>query len=62
MFSFAFHKDLMLFCEDDPKPVLPIIPTSIVSSMARLSEGQTDVYNLWDTGKLKNKNCTQKRE
>jgi len=52
----------MLFCEDDPKPVLPIIPTSIVSSMARLSEGQTDVYNLWDTGKLKNKHCTQKRE
>ncbi|XP_027399316.1 ENTH domain-containing protein 1 [Bos indicus x Bos taurus] len=42
-------EDLMLFCEDDPKPVLPIIPTSIVSSMAQLSEGQTDVYNLWDT-------------
>ena len=52
----------MLFCEDDPKPVLPIIPTSIISSTAWLSEGQTDVYNLLDTGKLKNKNCTQKRE
>ncbi|CAI9165950.1 unnamed protein product [Rangifer tarandus platyrhynchus] len=41
--------DLMLFCEDDPKPVLPTIPTSIISSMAWLSAGQTDVYNLWDT-------------
>ncbi|KAM9683741.1 ENTH domain-containing protein 1 [Dama dama] len=43
-------EDLMLFCEDDPKPVLPTIPTSIISSMAWLSEGQTDVYNRWDTG------------
>ncbi|XP_070309467.1 ENTH domain-containing protein 1 isoform X2 [Odocoileus virginianus] len=42
-------EDLMLFCEDDPKPVLPTIPTSIISSMAWLSAGQTDVYNLWDT-------------
>uniref|UniRef100_A0A8C6DRH7 ENTH domain containing 1 n=1 Tax=Moschus moschiferus TaxID=68415 RepID=A0A8C6DRH7_MOSMO len=41
-------EDLMLFCEDDPKPVLPIIPTSITSSMAWLSEAK-DVYNLWDT-------------
>uniref|UniRef100_F1SRA0 ENTH domain containing 1 n=1 Tax=Sus scrofa TaxID=9823 RepID=F1SRA0_PIG len=48
---FRFHvfsrKDLMLFCEDDPKPVLPTIP-AITSSTAWLSEGQTDGCNLWD--------------
>ncbi|XP_061062050.1 ENTH domain-containing protein 1 [Eubalaena glacialis] len=41
-------EDLMLFYEDDPKPVLPTIPTSIISSTTGLSEGQTDVCNLWD--------------
>ncbi|XP_068417973.1 ENTH domain-containing protein 1 [Eschrichtius robustus] len=41
-------EDLMLFYEDDPKPVLPTIPTSIISSTTWLSEGQTDVCNLWD--------------
>ncbi|KAG5212732.1 hypothetical protein JEQ12_015161 [Ovis aries] len=47
--AWKLTEDLMLFCEDDPKPVLPIIPTSIISSTAWLSEGQTDVYNLLDT-------------
>ncbi|XP_060980180.1 ENTH domain-containing protein 1 [Dama dama] len=37
-------EDLMLFCEDDPKPVLPTIPTSIISSMAWLSEGSFICY------------------
>ncbi|XP_057599287.1 ENTH domain-containing protein 1 [Hippopotamus amphibius kiboko] len=41
-------EDLILFYEDDPKPVLPTIPTSIISSATWLSEGQTDVSNLWD--------------
>ncbi|XP_059969933.1 ENTH domain-containing protein 1 [Mesoplodon densirostris] len=41
-------EDLMLFNEDDPKPVLPTVPTSIISSTTWSSEGQTDVYNLWD--------------
>ncbi|XP_058937052.1 ENTH domain-containing protein 1 [Kogia breviceps] len=41
-------EDLMLFCEDDPKPVLPTVSTSIISSPTWLSEGQTDVCNLWD--------------
>ncbi|KAM9073624.1 LOW QUALITY PROTEIN: ENTH domain-containing protein 1 [Megaptera novaeangliae] len=41
-------EDLMLFYEDDPKPVLPTIPASIISSTTWLSEGQTDVCNLWD--------------
>ncbi|XP_007102391.2 ENTH domain-containing protein 1 [Physeter macrocephalus] len=41
-------EDLMLFYEDDPKPVLPTIPTSIISSTTWLSEGQRDVCNLWD--------------
>ncbi|XP_040089300.1 ENTH domain-containing protein 1 [Oryx dammah] len=47
--AWKLTEDLMLFCEDDPKPVLPIIPTSIISSTAWLSEGQTDVCNLSDT-------------
>uniref|UniRef100_A0A8C0D1F9 ENTH domain containing 1 n=1 Tax=Balaenoptera musculus TaxID=9771 RepID=A0A8C0D1F9_BALMU len=40
-------EDLMLFYEDDPKPVLPTIPTSIISSTTWLSEAK-DVCNLWD--------------
>uniref|UniRef100_A0A8D1VTQ7 ENTH domain-containing protein n=1 Tax=Sus scrofa TaxID=9823 RepID=A0A8D1VTQ7_PIG len=39
-------EDLMLFCEDDPKPVLPTIP-AITSSTAWLSEAK-DGCNLWD--------------
>ncbi|XP_010981853.1 ENTH domain-containing protein 1 [Camelus dromedarius] len=35
-------EDLMLFYEDDPKPVLPTVPTSIISSTTWLSEGPTD--------------------
>ncbi|XP_073738850.1 ENTH domain-containing protein 1 isoform X2 [Callorhinus ursinus] len=41
-------EDLMLFCEDDPKPLLPTIPPSIISSTKWLSEGLADVCNLWD--------------
>uniref|UniRef100_A0A8C6BUE9 ENTH domain containing 1 n=1 Tax=Monodon monoceros TaxID=40151 RepID=A0A8C6BUE9_MONMO len=40
-------EDLMLFYEDDPKPVLPTIPTSIISSTTWLSEAK-DVCDLWD--------------
>lgn len=42
----------MLFYEDDPKPLLPTIPPSIISSTKWLSEGPADVCNLWDAGKL----------
>ncbi|XP_045866781.1 ENTH domain-containing protein 1 [Meles meles] len=41
-------EDLMLFYEDDPKPLLPTIPPSIISSTKWLSEGPADVCNLWD--------------
>lgn len=42
----------MLFYEDDPKPLLPTVPPSIISSTKWLSEGPADVCNLWDAGKL----------
>ncbi|KAM5251224.1 ENTH domain-containing protein 1 [Hipposideros larvatus] len=41
-------EDLMLFYEDDPKPLLPATPPAIISSTAWLSEGQAGVCNLWD--------------
>ncbi|XP_022374556.1 ENTH domain-containing protein 1 [Enhydra lutris kenyoni] len=41
-------EDLMLFYEDEPKPLLPTIPPSIISSTKWLSEGPADVCNLWD--------------
>nr|XP_058165227.1 ENTH domain-containing protein 1 isoform X1 [Dasypus novemcinctus] len=40
-------EDLMLFCDDDPKPLLPSIPPSIISSTTWLSEGEAEVCNLW---------------
>nr|XP_006207164.1 ENTH domain-containing protein 1 [Vicugna pacos] len=40
-------EDLMLFYEDNPKPVLPAVRTSIISSTMWLSEGPTDC-NLSD--------------
>lgn len=42
----------MLFYEDDPKPPLLTDPPAIVPSTAWLSEGQAEVRNLWDAGKL----------
>ncbi|XP_053750672.1 ENTH domain-containing protein 1 isoform X2 [Panthera pardus] len=41
-------EDLMLFYEDDPKPVLPTIPPPITSSTKWLSEEQADVCHLCD--------------
>ncbi|XP_046502537.1 ENTH domain-containing protein 1 isoform X4 [Equus quagga] len=41
-------EDLMLFCEDDPQPLLPAIPPAILSPTTWLSEGQADVCHLWD--------------
>ncbi|XP_044918334.1 ENTH domain-containing protein 1 isoform X4 [Felis catus] len=41
-------EDLMLFYEDDPKPVLPTLPPSITSSTKWLSEEQADVCHLCD--------------
>ncbi|XP_054438521.1 ENTH domain-containing protein 1 [Pteronotus mesoamericanus] len=42
-------EDLMLFYDDDPKPLLPTAPSALVSSTAWLSEGRAEVCNLWDT-------------
>lgn len=53
----------MLFYEDDPKPLLPAAPPAIISSITWLSEGQADVCNLWNAGKLvKDRKFTQKYE
>uniref|UniRef100_A0A673UBY7 ENTH domain containing 1 n=1 Tax=Suricata suricatta TaxID=37032 RepID=A0A673UBY7_SURSU len=41
-------EDLMLFYEDDPKPVLPTIPPSVISSTKWLSAEQADICNLCD--------------
>ncbi|KAF0883202.1 ENTH domain-containing protein 1 [Crocuta crocuta] len=41
-------EDLMLFYEDDPKPVLPTVPPPVISSTKLLSEEQADVCNLCD--------------
>ncbi|XP_047721362.1 ENTH domain-containing protein 1 isoform X3 [Prionailurus viverrinus] len=41
-------EDLMLFYEDDPKPVLPTLPPPITSSTKWLSEEQADVCHLCD--------------
>ncbi|XP_019590000.2 ENTH domain-containing protein 1 [Rhinolophus sinicus] len=41
-------EDLMLFYEDDPKPLLPAAAPAIISSITWLSEGQADVCNLWN--------------
>ncbi|XP_025873216.1 ENTH domain-containing protein 1 isoform X1 [Vulpes vulpes] len=45
--SWKSTEDLMLFYEDDPKPLLPTVPPSIISSTIS-SEGPADVCNLWD--------------
>ncbi|KAM4883331.1 ENTH domain-containing protein 1 isoform 2-T3 [Thomomys bottae] len=42
-------EDLMLFYDEDPKPVLPEVPPCIISSTIRLSEGEAEVGNLWDS-------------
>ncbi|XP_006776076.1 PREDICTED: ENTH domain-containing protein 1 [Myotis davidii] len=41
-------EDLMLFYEDDPKPLLPTIPPAIISSSTWLSAGQAEDCNLWN--------------
>ncbi|KAM8779856.1 ENTH domain-containing protein 1 [Rhynchonycteris naso] len=41
-------EDLILFYDDDPKPLLPTIPPGLISSTTWLSEGQAEVCNLWD--------------
>ncbi|XP_006098622.1 ENTH domain-containing protein 1 [Myotis lucifugus] len=41
-------EDLMLFYEDDPKPLLPTISPAIISSSTWLSEGQAEDCNLWN--------------
>ncbi|XP_036106661.1 ENTH domain-containing protein 1 [Molossus molossus] len=40
--------DLMLFYEDDLKPLLPTVPPAIISSPTWLSEGQAEDCNHWD--------------
>lgn len=52
----------MLFYEDDPEPLSPTIPPTIISSTVWLSEGQAGAGNLWDAGELKNRKFTQKHE
>lgn len=52
MCSLVFCKDLMLFYEDDPKPLLPTNPPAIISSPTWLSEGQAEDCNLWNIGTL----------
>ncbi|XP_054575523.1 ENTH domain-containing protein 1 [Eptesicus fuscus] len=52
-FKFSAWKsteDLMLFYEDDPKPLLPTVPPAItsISSPTWLSEGQAEDCNLWN--------------
>ncbi|XP_012880239.1 PREDICTED: ENTH domain-containing protein 1 [Dipodomys ordii] len=42
-------EDLMLFYDEDPKPILPTVPPCIISSTTSLSEGEAEVCNLWDT-------------
>ncbi|XP_004676496.1 PREDICTED: ENTH domain-containing protein 1 [Condylura cristata] len=41
-------EDLIVFYEDEPKPLLLTVPPSIISSTTQLSEGEADVCNLWD--------------
>ncbi|XP_062057860.1 ENTH domain-containing protein 1 [Lepus europaeus] len=43
-------EDLMVFYDDDPKPLLPTVPPSVVSSSARFSAGAAEVCKLQDTG------------
>ncbi|KAM4838342.1 LOW QUALITY PROTEIN: ENTH domain-containing protein 1 [Urocitellus parryii] len=43
--SWKSTEDLMRFYDEDPKPTLP---PSIISSSRWLSEGQAEVYSLWD--------------
>ncbi|XP_002721460.3 ENTH domain-containing protein 1 [Oryctolagus cuniculus] len=43
-------EDLMVFCDEDPKPLLPAVPPSVVSSHARFSAGAAEVCKLQDTG------------
>lgn len=47
----CFCQDLMVFYDDDPKPLLPTVPPSVVSSSARFSAGAAEVCKLQDTGK-----------
>ncbi|XP_069855691.1 ENTH domain-containing protein 1 isoform X2 [Dipodomys merriami] len=42
-------EDLMLFYDEDPKPILPTVPPCIISSTTSLSEGEAEVCNIWDT-------------
>lgn len=42
----------MLFYEDDPEPLSPTIPPTIISSTVWLSEGQAGAGNPWDAGEL----------
>lgn len=52
MCSLVSCKDLILFYEDDPEPLLPTTPPAIISSTTWLSEGQADAGNLRDAGEL----------
>ncbi|KAM6214989.1 ENTH domain-containing protein 1 [Rhynchocyon petersi] len=45
-------EDLLLLCDDDPAPLLPTIPPSVVSSTMWMSEGEEEVCNLWDADSL----------
>uniref|UniRef100_A0A2K6GFY7 ENTH domain containing 1 n=1 Tax=Propithecus coquereli TaxID=379532 RepID=A0A2K6GFY7_PROCO len=42
------NKDLMLFYDDDPKPLVPTIPPSFIPSITSSSEGETEVCILSD--------------
>ncbi|XP_012656580.1 ENTH domain-containing protein 1 [Otolemur garnettii] len=44
--------DLILFYDEDPKPLLPAIPPSVIPSATLLSEGGPDVCNLLDADTL----------
>ncbi|XP_020029052.2 ENTH domain-containing protein 1 [Castor canadensis] len=41
-------EDLMLFYDEDPKPLLPTMPPCVIPSSTWLSEGEAEVCNLWD--------------
>ncbi|XP_008572405.1 PREDICTED: ENTH domain-containing protein 1 [Galeopterus variegatus] len=45
-------EDLMLFSDDDPKPLLPEVPPPISASTTWVSEGEAEVCNPSEAGKL----------
>lgn len=53
----SFCQDLMLFHEDDPKPLVPAIPPCSVSSDACFAEGAAEVRQVQGAGKAAIQKC-----